>query len=359
MVRSSPGHRLDKSAEVQPAIPSSGQPIPRQRPPFDPAKWASPKTTPSPPGRSSTGPGTLLRLRPPVDSMNQQVSEPRPIPNCSTIWQPGSGKWQWTPKPWSGTSSLSSLPPKFLPRGNPATDDPGNRYYARQSASAMPNSSGIRFVDQRTARTEDRGKSAQALQPAGYWQHLNFPAASGKPDKETISPLKPLHLCRSFHRAAMVALSQSVAKNAPSVRARHSPASPCTAERSRVRGSGQALAERLLKSEATDAQRLDLFLILTAFPTKQEQTILFELLAEQRKRNKTTRSPPSNFSPLSQAHRPILPAEFADEYLPPCSTFFSKQPPDSKNPCEPNEPWTLQPSSTVAAFSTKPPWGSE
>tara|TARA_Y100000588_G_C13934526_1_gene787273 strand:- start:421 stop:828 length:408 start_codon:yes stop_codon:yes gene_type:complete len=51
--------------------------------------------------------------------------------------------------------------------------------------------------------------------------------------------------------------------------------------------AAKALAERLLKEgDATDAQRLEKIfsLTLTRKPTKQEQTILLELLAEQRKR---------------------------------------------------------------------------
>ena len=54
--------------------------------------------------------------------------------------------------------------------------------------------SGTLPVDQRTARTEDRGQKVKPYQPAGYWQHLNFPPASGKPDKETISTAEALHI---------------------------------------------------------------------------------------------------------------------------------------------------------------------
>ena len=53
--------------------------------------------------------------------------------------------------------------------------------------------------------------------------------------------------------------------------------------------AAKALAERLLKEgEASDVQRLEKIfsLTLTRKPTKQEQTILLELLAEQRERYK-------------------------------------------------------------------------
>jgi hypothetical protein len=53
--------------------------------------------------------------------------------------------------------------------------------------------------------------------------------------------------------------------------------------------AAKALAERLLKEgEATDAKRLEKIfsLVLTRKPTKQEQTILLELLAQQRERYK-------------------------------------------------------------------------
>ena len=215
---------------------------------------------------------------------------------------------------------LASLPPKFLPRGTLATEDPANRHYARQSASG-----GCRIVrtalpvDQRTARTEDRRQKRQALPTRRYWQHLNFPARKWQAGQGDDLYRRSLYtfVCRSFPTAM-------VAFDAPS-------REECAAERPRSNipqqalvllndpvfvEAAKALAERLLKEgQATDAQRLEKIfsLTLTRKPTKQEQTILLELLAEQRKRSiKTTRSPPSSFFPPSQAHRQIpKPAELA------------------------------------------------
>jgi hypothetical protein len=135
------------------------------------------------------------------------------------------------------------------------------------------------------------GKSVKPYQPAGYWQHLNFPARKWQAGQGDELYRRSLYtfVCRSFPHPAMVAF------DAPS-------REECAAERPRSNipqqalvllndpvfvEAAKALAERLLKEgEATDAQRLEKIfsLTITRKPTKQEQTILLELLAEQRKR---------------------------------------------------------------------------
>ena len=182
-----------------------------------------------------------------------------------------------------------------LPRGNLAKDDPENRYYARQSRFRVD----AEFVRDSALSISGLlvqkigGKSVKPYQPAGYWQHLNFPARKWQAGKGDELYRRSLYtfVCRSFPHPAMVAF------DAPS-------REECAAERPRSNIPQQALvllndpvfveaakslAERLLKEgEATDTKRLEkIFSIaLTRKPTKQEQIILLDHLAEQRKRYK-------------------------------------------------------------------------
>ena len=176
-----------------------------------------------------------------------------------------------------------------------AKDDPGNRHYARQSRFRVD----AEFVRDSTLSISGLlvqkigGKSVKPYQPAGYWQHLNFPARKWQAGKGDELYRRSLYtfVCRSFPHPAMVAF------DAPS-------REECAAERPRSNipqqalvllndpvfvEAAKALAERLLKEgEATDAQRLEKIfsLTLTRKPTKQEQDLLLELLTEQRKRYK-------------------------------------------------------------------------
>ena len=176
-----------------------------------------------------------------------------------------------------------------------ALDDPGNRHYARQSRFRVD----AEFVRDSALSISGLlvqkigGMSVKPYQPAGYWQHLNFPARKWQAGKGDELYRRSLYtfVCRSFPHPAMVAF------DAPS-------REECAAERPRSNipqqalvllndpvfvEAAKALAERLLKEgEATDAKRLEKIfsLVLTRKPTKQEQTILLELLAQQRERYK-------------------------------------------------------------------------
>ena len=182
-----------------------------------------------------------------------------------------------------------------LNRGTLAKDDPDNRTYARQSRYRVD----AEFVRDSALSVSGLlvqklgGKSVKPYQPAGYWQHLNFPARkwqSGKGDELYRRSLYTF-VCRSFPHPAMVAF------DAPS-------REECSAERPRSNipqqalvllndpvfvEAAKALAERLLKEgKATDEQKLDKIfdLALTRKPSKQESNVLLELLAAQRKRYK-------------------------------------------------------------------------
>ena len=180
-----------------------------------------------------------------------------------------------------------------LPRGSLAKDDPDNRRYARQSRFRVD----AEFVRDSTLSISGLlvqkigGKSVKPYQPAGYWQHLNFPARKWQAGKGDELYRRSLYtfVCRSFPHPAMVAF------DAPS-------REECAAERPRSNipqqalvllndpvfvEAAKALAERILKAgDATDVQRLEniFSLTLTRKPSKQEQIILLELLAEQRER---------------------------------------------------------------------------
>ena len=180
-----------------------------------------------------------------------------------------------------------------LPRGSLAKNDPDNRLYARQTRFRVD----AEFVRDSALSISGLlvqklgGKSVKPYQPAGYWQHLNFPARKWQAGKGDELYRRSLYtfVCRSFPHPAMVAF------DAPS-------REECAAERPRSNipqqalvllndpvfvEAAKALAERLLqKGEATDTERLAAIfsLALTRKPTKQEEAVLLEHLAEQRKR---------------------------------------------------------------------------
>jgi len=182
----------------------------------------------------------------------------------------------------------SSVPTEKL-----AKNDPLNRLYARQSRYRVD----AEFVRDTALSisgllvSDIGGTSVKPYQPAGYWQHLNFPARkwkAGKGDDLYRRGLYTFH-CRSFTHPAMLAF------DAPS-------REECTAERPRSNIPQQALAllndpvfveaarvfaEKLL----THSNKEDLAKIHYAFqcaltrkPTKEEVQVLTELLSQQRKR---------------------------------------------------------------------------
>jgi hypothetical protein len=182
----------------------------------------------------------------------------------------------------------SSVPTEEL-----AKNDPLNRLYARQSRYRVD----AEFVRDTALSisgllvSDIGGTSVKPYQPAGYWQHLNFPARkwqAGKGDDLYRRSLYTFH-CRSFPHPAMLAF------DAPS-------REECTAERPRSNIPQQALAllndpvfveaarvfaEKLL----THSNKEDLAKIHYAFqcaltrkPTKEEVQVMTELLSQQRKR---------------------------------------------------------------------------
>lgn len=111
--------------------------------------------------------------------------------------------------------------------------DAGNRWYARQGRWRID----AEFVRDTALEVADLlvveelgGKSVKPYQPAGYWQHLNFPARKWQAGKDAELYRRGLYTfwCRSFLHPAMLAF------DAPS-------REECTAERARSNIPQQAL----------------------------------------------------------------------------------------------------------------------
>ena len=172
-----------------------------------------------------------------------------------------------------------------------ASADPLNRLYARQSRFRID----AEFVRDSALSISGLlvpkigGISVKPYQPAGYWQHLNFPARkwqAGTGEDLYRRGLYTFH-CRSFTHPAMLAF------DAPS-------REECSAERPRSNIPQQALvllndpvfveaartfADKLLSlSVASDSERIEESFqwALTRMPTKQEKKVLIDLLAAQR-----------------------------------------------------------------------------
>ena len=294
------GNWLDKSGEeVQPAIPEfmgkldTGD---KRATRLDLAKWVVAKDNPltarafvNRTWKLFFGYGLSRRLDD-LGGQGEPPTHPELLDHLATGFR--DGKWDVKALVRKIVTS-QAYRQSSLPRGTLATDDPGNRHYARQSRFRVD----AEFVRDSALSISGLlvqkigGKSVKPYQPAGYWQHLNFPARKWQAGQGDDLYRRSLYtfVCRSFPHPAMVAF------DAPS-------REECAAERPRSNipqqalvllndpvfvEAAKALAERLLKEgQATDAQRLEKIfsLTLTRKPTKQEQTILLELLAEQRKR---------------------------------------------------------------------------
>ena len=188
----------------------------------------------------------------------------------------------------SNAYKQSSVPTEKL-----AKNDPLNRLFARQSRYRVD----AEFVRDTALSisgllvSDIGGISVKPYQPAGYWQHLNFPARkwqAGKGDDLYRRGLYTFH-CRSFTHPAMLAF------DAPS-------REECTAERPRSNIPQQALAllndpvfveaarifaeKLLIHSNREDLAKIHYAFqcALTRKPTKEEVQVMTELLSQQRKR---------------------------------------------------------------------------
>lgn len=174
--------------------------------------------------------------------------------------------------------------------------DPTNRLFLRQDRFRLD----AEFVRDSALhlsgllKDEIGGRSVKPYQPAGYWQHLNFPRRTWQADKGDALYRRSVYTfrCRSFPHPAMVAF------DAPS-------REECTAERPRSNIPQQALvllndpsfveaskvfAERILREAKSDkpTERINWAFeeMLTREPTKKESKVLGEFFANQQKRYK-------------------------------------------------------------------------
>ncbi|NNE94303.1 MAG: DUF1553 domain-containing protein [Verrucomicrobiales bacterium] len=169
--------------------------------------------------------------------------------------------------------------------------DPGNQLFSRQGRWRIE----AEFVRDSALRISELlfdeklgGKSVKPYQPAGYWQHLNFPKRKWIPGKGEELYRRGVYTfwCRTFPHPAMVAF------DAPS-------REECTAERPRSNIPQQALVllndpvfveasrkfgERIAKLPENERVAGAWKMALSREPTAEEAKILNELYASQKAR---------------------------------------------------------------------------
>ncbi|TWT93595.1 PSD1 and planctomycete cytochrome C domain-containing protein [Neorhodopirellula pilleata] len=185
----------------------------------------------------------------------------------------------------SDTYRRSSVPDAELKRS-----DPGNDWFARQGRWRLD----AEFVRDTSLQLSGLlvdetigGTSVKPYQPAGYWQHLNFPTREWQADKDERLYRRSLYTfwCRSFLHPSMLAF------DAPS-------REECTAERARSNIPQQALvvlndpifveaarvfAQRVMRQTGDEADRIEWVCqqAWSRFPTQAETELLTHLLSEQ------------------------------------------------------------------------------
>lgn len=301
MVRILPrGNWLDQTGEiVEPAIPEfMGKLETKDRVAnrLDLAKWVVNKENPLP-ARAFTnriwkiffGYGLSRRLED-LGGQGEPPTHPKLLDHLSTQFRNN----EWNIKKLIRTIVTSeSYKQSSTPSDRLAKADPLNRMYARQSRFRID----AEFVRDTALSVSGLlspkvgGISVKPYQPAGYWQHLNFPARKWQAGKGSDIYRRGLYTfhCRSFTHPAMLAF------DAPS-------REECTAERPRSNIPQQALvmlndpvfveaarafAENLLSHsiEGDEAKINRAFQqALTRRPTPDELKVITSLLSRQRER---------------------------------------------------------------------------
>ncbi len=303
MVRILPrGNWLDQSGEVvDPAIPKFLGKLElenRKANRLDLAKWVVSKDNPLP-ARAFTnriwkiffGYGLSRRLED-LGGQGEPPTHPKLLDHLSTQFRDQG----WNVKKLIRTLVTSdAYKQSSIPSEKLAKADPLNRLYARQSRFRLD----AEFVRDSALSisglliNDIGGKSVKPYQPAGYWQHLNFPARkwqSGQGSDLYRRGLYTFH-CRSFTHPAMLAF------DAPS-------REECAAERPRSNIPQQALvllndpvfveaarafAEKILKSDRKrDEDKISFAFdnALTRKPSNEEVQVILDLLNNQRDRYK-------------------------------------------------------------------------
>lgn len=303
MVRILPrGNWLDKTGEVvEPAIPEFMGKLDienRNGNRLDLAKWVIAKDNPLP-ARAFTnriwkiffGYGLSRRLED-LGGQGEPPTHPQLLDYLSNEFRNNG----WDVKQLIRTLVTSdAYKQSSIPTEKLASADPLNRLYARQSRFRVD----AEFVRDTALSisgllvSEIGGTSVKPYQPAGYWQHLNFPARkwqAGMGDNLYRRGLYTFH-CRSFTHPAMLAF------DAPS-------REECSAERPRSNIPQQALvmlndpvfveaarvfAEKILQSNHSNDEVKIAYAFehaLTRKPNTEEIKIMQSLLQNQRERYK-------------------------------------------------------------------------
>ena len=303
MVRILPrGNWLDQSGEVvDPAIPKFLGKLElenRKANRLDLAKWVVSKDNPLP-ARAFTnriwkiffGYGLSRRLED-LGGQGEPPTHPKLLDHLSTQFRDQG----WNVKKLIRTLVTSdAYKQSSIPSEKLAKADPLNRLYARQSRFRLD----AEFVRDSALSisglliNDIGGKSVKPYQPAGYWQHLNFPARKWQAGQGSDLYRRGLYTfhCRSFTHPAMLAF------DAPS-------REECAAERPRSNIPQQALvllndpvfveaarafAEKILKSDRKrDEDKISFAFdnALTRKPSDEEVQVILDLLNNQRDRYK-------------------------------------------------------------------------
>jgi hypothetical protein len=171
-----------------------------------------------------------------------------------------------------------------------ATLDPENRLLARQGRWRYP-AEGVRdaaLFSSGLLVEELGGESVHPYQPAGYYQHLNFPKREYKSDTDSRQWRRGLyvHWQRMFLHPQLLAFDAPTREECTAVRARsNTPKAalvllndPTFVEAARL------LAERVMREADDDAARIDLLWrqALSRRPDRQERELLAGLLSRRR-----------------------------------------------------------------------------
>lgn len=171
--------------------------------------------------------------------------------------------------------------------------DPQNRWYARQSRWRVE----AEFVRDTVLQISNLlvdekvgGRSVKPYQPAGYWQHLNFPKRSWEADQGDSLYRRSLYTfwCRSFLHPSMLAFDASTREECTAERARSNIPQqtlvllndPIFVEASRV------FAERIVRQPGSSDAKIA-WACRQAWQraaTAQEIAMLEELFADQEER---------------------------------------------------------------------------
>jgi hypothetical protein len=296
------GNWLDQSGEVvDPEIPKFMGELElenRKANRLDLAKWVVSKDNPLP-ARAFTnriwkiffGYGLSRRLED-LGGQGEPPTHPKLLDHLSTQFRDQG----WNVKKLIRTLVTSdAYKQSSIPSEKLAKADPLNRLYARQSRFRLD----AEFVRDSALSisglliNDIGGKSVKPYQPAGYWQHLNFPARKWQAGQGSDLYRRGLYTfhCRSFTHPAMLAF------DAPS-------REECAAERPRSNIPQQALvllndpvfveaarafAEKILKSDLKrDEDKISFAFdnALTRKPSDEEVQVILDLLNNQRDRYK-------------------------------------------------------------------------